>query len=95
MNKPLAFHVGIGGSTEKRKRGGDTFLDRPQKMVGKTIAKVQTGIDDNFLMLFTDGTWATTPINSGDCDYWIQDAVTLGVLTQEEADAETAELEAE
>jgi hypothetical protein len=73
----------------------DKFLDKPQKMIGKTIAKALLGIDDNFLLAFTDGTWTTTPINSGDCDYWIQDAVLLGVMTQEEADAELAELEEE
>ena len=70
----------------------DMFIDKPEKFVGKTIALALLGIDDNFLLAFTDGTWATTPIN-GDCDYWVQDAVLLGMMTQEEADAELAEYE--
>ncbi len=61
---------------------------------GRCVLQCQDDVDDNFLLAFTDGTWTTTPIN-GDCGYWLQDAVTLEMMTQEEADAETAEMEEE
>ena len=69
------------------------FLQDYALMVGKTVAVVMSGVEDNFIIRFTDGTWITTPISDSNYGYWIQDAVTLGVMTQEEADARTKELE--
>lgn len=76
-------------ATDAIQKACESFVLNKDRVVGKTIAKVERGIDDQMLFLFTDGSWTSTFQTAGDFDFYLQDAEILGLITQDDLDKQS------
>ncbi len=68
-------------------RVDDLFVRDLDALVGKTIAKAIESVSEGRVFRFTDRTWYSfSDARGNDYYWWTEDAVAIGMMTQEEAD---------